>query len=410
MKWLFIMLILSSQVKGAVTLKEAFSSAKLNMETLKRAQSEIQQSIERKNQARANLLPTINGVGNETRIDRPRDPSMNSAFTLTRQYSVGFRLLQPLFRGGTVSALQMRKDEILLANFQKDASEINLYQLVIGAYYNLHMAHVDLLNLSELLKLSQERVKELRSRTQVGRSRRGELVQAETQLLTAQAQYGQGEMNLKQAAETFEFYTGVKAIDLAKLSMLPKNLPSILEFMEKLKKRPDILARLQQVKVADERVGISKGAHYPNVDLISNYYLDRTGILASSDWDVSVQVTVPLFQGGGATALIKESVEAKKIAQLNSEEAIRAAKRDLAILYQNYHQIQIQLDTMNSALKKAQEAYRLNLQDYNYGQVTNLEVLQSLNFYIEAKRSYDNLKNVAHMTYRNLEASVGVLP
>jgi outer membrane protein len=402
---------LQASVPSTLGLKEAFESAKRNMETLQRSNAQLKQAIERKNQARATLLPTLSAVGNETRIDPPNvRPGVSRAFILTRQYSAGLRLQMPLIRGGAFSALQTRREEILLSEFQKNANELTLYQLVVSAYYGVVLAKLDLENLKELLKFSQERQKELETLTEVGRSRKTELVQAQTQALAAETQYRQGEMVLQESMENFEFYTGIKAEQLEAFGHLPKELPRLSEFLDKLKQRPDLKARLQEVVIADKKLEVSKGGHYPNVDLVSNYYFDRTGILQTSEWDVAVVVNFPLFQGGLVNAQIRESTESKRIAQLSSDETIRTARRDMVVLYQNYLQMQEQLETMNKALKKAEEAYRLNLKDYRYGQVSNLEVLQSLNLFVETKRSYHNLLAQTHLTYKNLEASTGVLP
>jgi outer membrane protein len=411
MKIVLLSLLLMGQAHAAITLKDSFEMAKKNMEILKRSGSQIKAAIERKNQARAAMLPTISGFGNETRIDRPTTrPGVSRAFILTRQYSAGLRLQQPLIRGGIFSAWQTRSEEIVLAEFQKSASEVSLYQLVINAYYNLHFAKQDLKNLSELLRYSKQRQLELESLTKVGRSRRGELIQAQTQYLAAQAQYRQGEMNYTAAAENFEFFTGLKAEELAPLSMIPKELPEMTELIKKMNHRPDLKARRQEVKVADQRMGVVKGAYYPQVDLVSNYYFDRTGVLQTSEWDVAVVLNVPLFQGGSVVAQVREAAELKRQAELNSDETTREARRDLVVLYQNYSQIQSQLEVMRGALAKAEEAYKLNLKDYRMGQVTNLEVLQGLNLFIETKRSYDGLISQSHLTYKNLEASTGVLP
>ena len=82
----------------------------------------------------------------------------------------------------------------------------------------------------------------------------------------------------------------------------------------------------------------------------------------------------------------------------------------MSVLYQNYAQIRSQLQWLEKALAKSEEAYKLNKKDYQFGLVTNLDVLQSLNSYIQTKRSYDSLYASAHMSYYNLEAATGVLP
>ncbi len=409
MRWLLVIGFVATPVFAATTLKEAFTAARLNMENIRRADAVVDQKQEREKRARAAILPTINGVGAYTRIDPPAGAGANP-FLLTRQYSAAIRLIQPLLRGGSLAGYQFAKEDLLLAEFQKNATDLNLYQLVISAYYNLMVAQNDRKNLQELQKFSKERVKELKERTAVGRSRRGELVQAEAQLLTADSQVQQGAINLQVAEKTFEFYTNIPAGELATPADLPKELASLQEMINKVRSRPDIMAANQQVKLADKQIEISKGGHYPSLDLIGNYYLTRTGILATSDWDLGLAVTLPLYQGGGVQAAVRESVNLRTMAQLDSAQILRAAERDLAVNYQNYAQIFEQLNTLKLALEKAEEAYKLNRRDYQYGQVTNLDVLTALNLFIETKRSYQNLSSAAHMAYNNLEASIGVLP
>ncbi len=393
----------------AHTLKDSFEAAKLNMESIQRADAVVNQSEELKTQARAAILPVVSGVGSYTKIDPPSGAGA-SPFLLTRQYTAGLRLSQPLLRGGSLAAYKLAKENVLLAQFQKDATEINLYQLVINSYYSLQIAQVDTKNIEELLKHSRERVNEIRERTRIGRSRRGELIEAEAQLLTAESQFQQSLMSLQQAERNFEFFTKLKPQEIKVSSEIPKAKDSLSIYLMSLKTRPDIMANYQQSKVAQQQIEIQKGSHYPSLDLVSNYYIDRTGVLASSKWDVGVAMVIPLYQGGGVDAAVRGAVEEKRIAELRSTEALRTAERDVTINYQNLVQITEQIRVIKTALAKSEEAYRLNKKDYQLGLVTNLDVLQSLNGFIETKRSFYNLISMAHLYYKNLEASTGVLP
>ena len=402
-------ILLLSTALQAVTLKEAFVGARQNMESVKRAEQGILQREEQKTRARATLLPSVNGFANYTRIDPPAAKGF-SAFTLTKQYSIGVRLVQPLIRGGVYGALQVANENILLAEFQKDSTDLNLYQLVINAFYNLKIAQNDVKNLENLLSFSRERANEIRNRTKIGRSRRGELVEGEAQLNTAEAQYQQGLIELTQIEKDFEFLTKLSPGDLPELGEIPKLAGDQEFYLSKLKARPDILAAQQQIKVANHQIDISKGGHYPSLDLVGNYYIDRTGILATSEWDAGIILSVPFYQGGGVQASVREAVATKRISELTAFETIRTAERQMSVLYQNYAQIRSQLQWLEKALAKSEEAYKLNKKDYQFGLVTNLDVLQSLNSYIQTKRSYDSLYASAHMSYYNLEAATGVLP
>jgi outer membrane protein len=162
--------------------------------------------------------------------------------------------------------------------------------------------------------------------------------------------------------------------------------------------------------MAQKQVTIAKGGHYPSVDFFSNYYVDRTGILQTSDWDFGVSISLPLFQGGSVQASVRESLERKREAELSQLELKRSLKRDLSILYKNYLQLREQLKTLQLTVTKTKEAYELNLRDYELGQITNLEVLQSMNLYREKKRTYQSLLVEAHAQWKNLEAFSGDIP
>lgn len=406
---LFFILLLGSVEAHSVTLKESYDSAKLNMESIKRADATVNQTEEQKIRARAGVLPTISGVGSYTKIDPP-EAAGNSPFLLTRQYSAAIRLAQPLIRGGTLSAYRLADETVLLARYQKDATLLNLYQLVINAYYNLAAAQMDVKNVQQLMKFSKDRMSDIAERTKIGKSRKGELYEAESQYHISESQYQQALITLQQAEKTYEFFTRKVPEEIAIEKNIPQMTESMQSYINKAMTRPDLLAVQQETKVAQQRVEIAKGGHYPQLDLTSNYYFDRTGVLSTSEWDVGLAVIIPLYQGGGVEAGIREAVEGKRIAELQKAETFRAAERDLMINYQNIIKIQEQLKSLKEALVKSEQAYLTSKKDYGYGLVTNLDVLRTLNVFIESKRSYDGLIAIAHLNYKNLEALTGVLP
>ncbi len=409
MMYLFIFLSMTSLSLASISLPEAYKAAEKNLESLKRAESQVEQANYRRKQAIGALTPTISGFGSYTEIDPLPAGGATAAFTRINQYSYGLRLQQPLLRGGSLSAYSQRKEESLLSVLSKDASQIQVYQLTINAFYNLYLGRKDLKNVHELLKFSQTRVSELKERTKLGRSRQGELVQAEAQLYNVEADAEAAEAALKTAELQFEFITGLKSEELIVENELP-SLESINTYMSKVSSRPDVKAQNQRVVVADSQVSVAKGGHAPNLDFTSNYYFLRTGVLADSNWDVGLQLTVPIWQGKVIDNEVKVAVEAKKQEQLTSNELERSAKRDIQTLYQQYQRNLEQVNRLEVAVKKSKQSYDLNQKDYKYGQATNLEVLEALNVYISSKRNYDRAVVMAYMSYKNLEASSGVLP
>lgn len=402
-------LLASFEASSAVNLKASFEAAKKNMESIKRADSVVDQANELKIRAKSAVLPTITAQGTYTKIDRPTAAG-SSPFLLLEQHSASLKLVQPLIKGGALAAYDYSKDNFLLAKFQRDATELNLYQLVINSFYNLQIAQVDVKNVQELLKFSRERVKEIRDRAGIGRSRRSEVVEAEAQLMIAESQYQQTLITLDETKRAYAFYTGFDPDKIDLKDDEPKFSGTLSEYLKKVQDRPDIQASRQDARLADRQVSIAKGGHYPSLDFIGNYYLSRTGVLDSSDWDVGLALSIPLYEGGSVSAAVKEAAHGRRIAELQYAENLRAAERDIAFNYQSIVQLKSQLKALKEALAKSQEAYRLIQQDYKLGLVTNLDVLQSLNTFIETKRSHAKLQYITHSQIKNLEASVGVLP
>lgn len=411
MNYFIMFSLLTISLPGsALTLKEAFDASKRNMESIRRAKVLTSAAEEQKVQARAALLPTLSAVGNLTRIDPPSDQTINRAFTLTKQYSTALRLQQPLIRGGAIAGLKLARDQVLLAKFQEESTELNLYSLIIDSYYSYYQAINDRENLKQLEKFSRDRVGELSSRTKIGRSRRGELVQAEAQLLTASSQLEQGEINLVTARENLIFFTGLENFGELKTGLKVPELKEMGSLLDKLKARPDLKAGQQEVELAEKRVQIAKGGHYPQLDFVGNYYFDRTGALASSEWDAALVVSIPLFQGGSISSQVREASSQKSAAYYQYQQTLRSAETNLRILFSNFRLILEQLKNLQKGVKKGEEAYALNKRDYQNGLVSNLDVLQSLNIYIETKRSYDQLILEALKAQKQIEASLGELP
>src|SRR5690606_11290488 len=125
-------------------------------------------------------------------------------------------------------------------------------------YYNYIIAEKDVNNLEKLLESSRERVAEIRKRANIGRSRKSELVEAEAQLHTVEAQVKQSQIQLEQIAKNFEFFTKLKPSDLKIHSELPKVDGNLSVYLSKIKSKPDILAAEQRVKAATSSVEIAK--------------------------------------------------------------------------------------------------------------------------------------------------------
>src|SRR3970282_842459 len=139
------------------------------------------------------------------------------------------------------------------------------------------------------------------------------------------------------------------------------------------------------VTAAQENMSVAKGAKLPTVDLTANRYLDRSGSLKDSTWDVAVELNVPLYSGGLLQSQVREAISQQTQAELAVSQVTRQAEQEIRALYQSVVYDSAQLDALEKATVAARKNYEAQQRDYRFGLVTNLEVIQALTAFQENK-------------------------
>ena len=403
----------SPSVVSRIDLKTAFSQALKNTQGKDLQESLAKQTEQRLSQATGRMLPQLALLGSY--LHQAPSSSGNtgvSAFTRSDQYNARVNLTQPLFRGfGDFAERRSAEATWQAETARVQVAERLLYTAVAHAYYNVLAAKTDLDNLKAMSDLTEKRAVELKGRVKIGRSREGELIAAEAQVATLLAQIEIGKLKIENAREIFHFSTGLSpSTDLEEpaeeLPQLFLNLDTILSLVEK---RPDIVASRFDLTAAHERVTVARASHFPTVDFNANYYLTRTGILADSKWDLGVQITFPLFQGGETQARVNEANERQKQRELELNQNLRNAVREVRTLYQELSSLIAQHKALKKALSLQEGNYRVQSKDYRFGLATSLDVLQALNAFQETKRLLDRTRYEAMAAYASLRAATGTI-
>jgi outer membrane protein len=395
---------------GGISFDDAYHAALDKTETVKIQRSAALRAEEQYRRAKGSLLPKISGSAVYTRQDPGTDNSGSSSVASAQrpeQTTVKLTATEPLFRGfSEYAGLRSTRATARSQNELIDASALNLYSSVASAYYNVIAAEQDLGDLQRLLELSQDRVGELQKRTRIGRSRVSELLSAEAQVATVKAQVASAQAQLQQSRQSFEAVTGLEASTALNDSLdLPNKLTPLDELMSKLEARPDIRAQKDAVLATEENVRVAFGQHLPSVDLSGNYYIDRTGLLANSKWDVQFGVSLPIFAGGTIQSQVREARDLQNEAELALDQLRRQARSDVTARYQLTRSLIEQLDALRRSTDLAEKNYRGQLHDFSLGLVTQLDVLTALNSYIDNQRTRDRTLYQAKIAWLGLQAA-----
>jgi outer membrane protein len=403
---IFFVLVFCQKSFGSLTLESSYFSALKNNQGEVINQSLINQNLELKKQGQSNYFPKVSARGTYQIIENINDDGR----------ALGLNLIHSIYKGGRDSlTVNSAEKNIVIAENQKTVDRLNLYMNVIQAYYNYFLNQNDYKNIELLKKQSIERVDETKKRVQVGRSRKGELFQAEAQLASTDAQLLNGVGLVKESEDRFYLLTGLDKSNniFSEIIQIPSsdNERGMSSYLEAAYARADVKNRELKVDLANIDISQSKSFYYPTLDLASNYYFNkRTGTLHDSNWDVGFVLSFPLYEGGVTKSKVNESVEKKDQALFTLLDYKKTILLDITSRYETYHRYRDQIRAFDQALEKTKRSYDETLKDYRLGLVSNLDVLSSLNLYLDSKRNSEKTKIQAMMNLKMLEAASGVLP
>lgn len=403
MKYLsFLSIIFTLNSYASITLKDSLESALKNNQVDNINAARSLQVTEQKRQSYGNYFPKIALKGTYLLQEN-----------LVNQKSYGLNLTHSLYKGGRdQEAIQASKDAIVVSENLWSQERLMLYQNVIQVYYNYFLSLNDYYNLDLLKKQSLERTNEIRNRVKIGRSRLGEVLQAEAQLASVDAQLLSGESLKKENEDKFFLLTG-----LPRSSMFDTNLIEVFEdkrtlsdYLELAKDRPDLMNKEIKISQTNHELIIAKKVHFPTLDLTSNYYLNsRVAPYKNTYWDAGLVLTVPLYEGGVTESKVRENLQKKEEAIFSKRDYQKGIELDLTSKFQTYHRFVDQIKAYDLALSKAKKNYDESIKDYRLGLVSNLDVLSALNLYLDSKRNSEKTKIQAMMNLKLLEVSAGLI-
>ena len=264
---------------SALTLSQCYQLALKQSESLKIQGETIYQFEQRVKETLSAVLPKVDLLYNEFWQDVSGTDSSGGGVggTLTRSERPEgkIQLRQPIFAGfREFQALEGFKSEKKRQDLILQRTHILLYESAAEAFYTILRLEQDLENTRNVINLTRDRIKELNSRVKLGKSRRSELLSSQAQLASLKGQAEVFKGRAEMAREVLQFLTGenIRSKTLAdEIQDVPPagSLQSILERMEK---RTDLLALGQDVETKKRELKIARGAIYPTVDLLGNYY------------------------------------------------------------------------------------------------------------------------------------------
>jgi NodT family efflux transporter outer membrane factor (OMF) lipoprotein len=258
-------------------------------------------------------------------------------------------------------------------------NEIKLLTAAVDAY-------------SKSLKITQNQY-------DVGIAQRTDVLQAQTQLETTQANLVSMVGQRARLEHAIALLIGKAPAELtlaagewnANVPAVPLVVPSAL-----LQRRPDIAAAERAVASANAQIGIQRAGYFPNVGLSAAFGSAGSTLPAllrasSSVWSLGLTVAQTLFDAGATTARVVGAVAARDVAVANYRQTVLTAFQAVEDDLSNIRTLAEQEGSRRAASADADRTEQLTLNQYLQGQIPYTTVVTAQVTALNARQTLSQL-------------------
>ena len=428
------------RLAGAVASALAVASPAA-AETLESALSRAYQANPALNAARANLRATDEDVNRFQAGYRPNAAISADIGVQTFQGRLGGGALGGGSSGGAVTlntrpgGAGLTVNQNIFDGFQTDnrvrsaestvlSTREGLRQTEMNTLFNAAQAYMNVLSDTATLELQrnnvevlEEQLRQTRDRFNVGEVTRTDVAQAEARLAGARSQVSAAEAALRASIGIFRQIIGVEPRQLAPGRPLDRYVPASLDqaILIGLKEHPQILASLHAVDVAELQVKVAEGALYPQAQVTGavqqrydQQFPGDNGVTAS----IVGRVNIPLYQGGGEYAAIRQAKENVGRARLIADQDRDTIRASIVRTWGNLEASKAQVIASQAQVQANEVALNGVREEARVGQRTTLDVLNAQQELLSARvaliraqrdrvvNSYDVVQAVGRLTVR----------
>ncbi|HSI43510.1 MAG TPA: TolC family outer membrane protein [Methylotenera sp.] len=402
-----------SSAESLVTLKDMVEkTVSSNPEVQSRYHRFLDSGFEQE-AVRGGLFPKL-GIQSNLRTDNNSITYPNGTNTPTS--STDLVLNQLIFDGFATSSEIKRLGH---------ANRVRYYELQ-SAMQNTTLefmrAYIDTLRYRELAQFAKDNYvvhkqlfDKIQERVNAGVARKVDLEQATGRLALAEANLSTELTNLHDVTARIQRLYGELPPDTLEMPTF-YNVgvePSSADALKvAYQKNPDLLSTIEDIEASKNDIKTREGKYYPRLDLQARKNLDvsNDGRNSASASDVlELTVNFNLFNGFTDQNLIKQSAQKLNNSQDLRDKACVDTRQLLVIAYNDISQLKEQQEYRirhKNSIENAREAYR---KQFDIGQRTLLDLLDTENEYFQAKRTLANTEYDIQTAYVRTYAAQGEL-
>ena len=399
----FLCAIAVSGPAHSASLLEIYQRALQGDPQIHEAEARRLAALEAKPQARSAYLPQISAGGNysmsETTgprsfFDDAGERRIVDADIETDVFSWNVTLRQSLFRWDQVVGLRQADKTATRAEAVREAAQQDLIIRVAQRYFDVLAAEDRLTSIHADRTAIARQLEQAKQRFEVG-------LIAITDVQESQAAYDNAVANeiaaKRSLATAREFLREITGEYVAELSAPTEDFPLITpdpadeaSWVDMaLTQNLTLLASRIDEQLARDQIALQRTGHYPTLDLVASTSEDRsdqtTTTLLGTSIDsltnprdsITLQLSVPLFAGGGTSSRVREAVYLHRAAREQLQRVTRETERQARDAYLGFVSERSRVKALNQAVASSRTALQATEAGFEVGTRTIVDVLNS---------------------------------
>lgn len=376
--------VASPSVTWAQSLEDALAAAYASNPTLQARRAQLRAVDQGVPLAKSGWRPRIS-VNGETGWQRTnRDLGTGSFDSITtRPSSVTVSITQPVFTGfRTFAQVDQAENNVLAERANLVSVEQQILLDAATAYLNVvrDRAVVELNKNNE--DVLGRQLEATQDRFRVGEITRTDVAQSEARLSGAHADTANAEASLESSTANFFRVVGLQPDDLTSPDAVPTLPVSLDEALERaLASNPSIQAAEYNWRAAQDEIRNQRGRLLPEVSVNGSYFYGwNQGNLENSEQETlaaTLNVTVPIYQGGGVYAQLRQAKHSAGQARLQLDEARTQVRERTQQAWEQIVATRASIQSLEAQIQAAEIALEGVQREAQVGARTVLDVLDA---------------------------------
>ena len=421
---------------NAASLLEIYQQALQSDPQIHEAEARRLAALEAKPQARGAYLPQVTLDGSYTTSERSGpttqfnpitgEPEVFDAKIETDTEFWGATLRQSIFRWDQVVNLKRADKAVARAEAVREAAQQDLIIRVAQRYFNVLAAEDRLRSIHADREAIARRLEQAKQRFEVG-------LIAITDVQESQAAYDQSvadEIAAKRSlASAREFLREITGEYVSNLSAPKADFPlrspdpnSEREWVDlSMSQNLNLVASRLDEGLARDEISFRRTGHYPTLELVvrtTESTSDQTfttelgaqsGTLKNPNDSIALQLSIPIFAGGGTSSRVREAVYLHRAAREQLQRVTRETERQARDTYLGVQSEMSRVSALKQAVASSRTALEATQAGFDVGTRTIVDVLNSQFALFAAMTRYEQARYDYILNTLRLKQAAGTL-